>query len=122
MGVIMNNENLNIKNHKVKKWVEMEPSDDELKKIENEIKKIFSDIPGYSSPDYSVKVPAAWLIENCNWKGFRKGDAGVHENHALVLCNYGNASGKEIYNLSEKIKLSVKDKFNIELEREVNVY
>lgn len=88
----------------------------------NEIKKTFRDISGYSNPDSLIKVPAAWLIENCKWKGFRKGDAGVHKNHALVLCNYGNASGKEIFNLSEEIKLSVKDKFNIELEREVNVY
>jgi UDP-N-acetylmuramate dehydrogenase len=84
------------------------------------LKSIFPNIPGYQNHDGTTKLAAGWLIEQCGWKGYRKGDAGCHEKQALVLVNYGNARGEEIYNLSEEIKQSVRKKFGVELEREVN--
>ncbi|MBS1747174.1 MAG: UDP-N-acetylmuramate dehydrogenase [Bacteroidetes bacterium] len=81
----------------------------------------FPDMPYYTTDVSHVKIPAAWLIQQCGWKGYRKGDAGVHVNQPLVLVNYGNASGDEIFNLSENILKSVQEKFNITLEREVNI-
>jgi UDP-N-acetylmuramate dehydrogenase len=81
----------------------------------------FPDIVGYQNADGSVKLAAGWLIEQCGWKGFRRGDAGCHARQALVLVNYGSASGQEIYRLSEEIMQSVKAKFGVALEREVNI-
>ena len=87
----------------------------------HELQRIYPNIVGYALNNKNVKLAAAWLIEQCGWKGFRRDEAGCHEKQALVLVNYGNASGKEIYDLSTEIKISVKEKFNVELEREVNI-
>jgi len=89
--------------------------------LANQLLTTHPNIPHYPAPDGQTKLAAGWLIEQCGWKGFRQGDAGVHEKQALVLVNYGNATGKEIYDLSEEIKQSVQEKFGVELEREVNL-
>ncbi len=86
-----------------------------------ERKQGIQEIPFYTISDNHLKVPAGWLIEQCGWKGYRKGDAGCYAKQALVLVNYGNASGRQIYDLSSEIILSVKERFGIELEREVNI-
>ncbi len=81
----------------------------------------FPEAPHYPVDDATVKLPAAWLIQSCGWKGKKWDHYGVHEKQALVLVNYGGASGKELLDLSEKIQISVFDTFGIRLEREVNV-
>jgi len=91
------------------------------------LKEKYSGIVGYENADGSVKLAAGWLIEHSgpqdgvSWKGYRNGDAGCHAKQALVLVNYGNASGEEIYALSEAIVQSVQQKFDVLLEREVNI-
>ena len=71
--------------------------------------------------DNKTKIPAGWLIEQCGWKGKRVGNTGSHSKQSLVLVNYGNAKGSDILALAEKIKESVKTKFGIELEEEINI-
>lgn len=85
-----------------------------------ELQKRFPNISGYISGD-EVKVAAGWLIENAGWKGKRFGDAGVHQKQALVLVNYGNATGQEVYDLSQRIVDDIWEKYGIQLEREVNI-
>ncbi len=85
------------------------------------LQQAFPGIVGYATGDTHTKLAAGWLIEQCGWKGYRQGDAGCHNKQALVLVNYGHATGKEIYDLSERIIESVQDKFGVALEREVNI-
>jgi len=86
-----------------------------------ELQSIYPTIPNYTISNTETKIPAGWLVEQCGFKGKRYGDAGVHEKQALVLVNYGNASGKEIFLLAKKIQQAVFEKFNIQLEIEVNI-
>jgi len=81
----------------------------------------FPAIVFYNLPNEMVKIPAGWLIEQCGWKGKIVGNTGTYQHQALVLVNHGNATGEEVYQLSEAILQSVCDKFGIELSREVNV-
>ncbi len=85
------------------------------------LKPNFPDLPGYPAANGLIKIAAGWLIEKAGWKGYRIGDAGCHALQALVLVNFGNATGKEIYELSSKIIHSIENKFGIVLEREVNI-
>lgn len=85
------------------------------------LKEAFPNIVAYPVANGDYKLAAGWMIEQCGWKGFREGDAGVHSRQALVLVNYGNATGEEIYRLSQRVLDSVQEKFGVELEREVNI-
>ena len=85
------------------------------------LQQAFPAIVGYAFGAHDTKLAAGWLIEQCGWKGYREGDAGCHAKQALVLVNYGNATGGEIYDLSSKIVASVKERFGVGLEREVNI-
>ncbi len=83
--------------------------------------KYYPQMPVYNHNPREKKLAAGWLIDQCGWKGKRIGNAGVHDKQALVIVNFGNATGKEIFLLSEEIKESVRKKFGLELEREVEV-
>ncbi|RZP08514.1 MAG: UDP-N-acetylmuramate dehydrogenase [Flavobacteriales bacterium] len=86
------------------------------------LNEYFSSVPNYKISENEVKIPAAWLIEECGFKGKNEGKTGTHKKHALVIVNNGGATGKEIYDFSQKIKKSVLKKFNILLEEEVNIF
>lgn len=86
------------------------------------LKNKFPEMVAFASGAYHTKLAAGWLIEQCGWKGYRKGDAGCYTKQALVLVNYGFAKGNEIFDLSEAILKSVNDKFGVQLEREVNIF
>lgn len=90
----------------------------EFKKLQ----KKFPEMPFYALQANNIKIPAGWLIDQAGLKGYRQGDAGVHKNQALVLVNYGNATGEEILALSREIQDKIYKKYNIKLEPEVNVF
>jgi UDP-N-acetylmuramate dehydrogenase len=92
-----------------------------LKTDFDKIHQKFPEMKYYEISETEVKVPAGWLIEQAGFKGKRFGDAGVHKNQALVLVNYGNATGQEILNLSKEIQQTVFDTFGINIEAEVNI-
>ncbi|WP_299682241.1 UDP-N-acetylmuramate dehydrogenase [uncultured Tenacibaculum sp.] len=91
------------------------------KSLFENLKDKFPNIPSYPISETEIKVPAGWLIEQSGFKGKRFGDYGVHEKQALVLVNYGDASGEDIYKLAQKIQTTIKENFNIDLEIEVNI-
>ncbi|MEL7588915.1 MAG: UDP-N-acetylmuramate dehydrogenase [Prolixibacteraceae bacterium] len=84
-----------------------------------ELKAAFPSLPVYPAGDGYAKLAAGWLIEQCGWKGYRMGDAGVHEKQALVLVNYGHATGEQLLELSRRIRESVRGRFSVDLEPEV---
>lgn len=86
-----------------------------------QLKKTFNDIPYYDVDQQLVKIPAAWLIEQCQLKGYCKGGVGVYAQHALVLINTGNGTGKALLALIEHVQQAVVDKFTIALELEVQL-
>jgi len=85
------------------------------------VQEQFPDVKFFEVSPTEIKVPAGWLIEHTGLKGYRKGDAGVHKNQALVIVNYGNATGQEILELSRHVQKTVFDKYGIAIETEVNV-
>ncbi len=89
--------------------------------LAHELLSEYPDMPVYDAGEGRKKIAAAWLIERCGWKGFRRGDAGVHKLQALVLVNHGTATGREILELSEDIRIDVASRFGINLSREVEL-
>ncbi|WP_297086432.1 UDP-N-acetylmuramate dehydrogenase [uncultured Draconibacterium sp.] len=90
------------------------------KELAEQLQVKYPELPVYAAENNQVKLAAGWLIEQAGWKGKRLGDAGVHAQQALVLVNYGKATGNEIYALSEDIFDAVNTQFGVKLEREVN--
>ncbi len=86
-----------------------------------ELKKEFPEMPVYPDIKGHTKLSAGWLIQKCGLKGKKLGDAGIHEKQALVIVNYGKATGSDIYSLSELVRKSVSERFGLELEREVEI-
>lgn len=89
--------------------------------VYNALKVDFPEMTGFPVNDQFIKVPAAWLIQTSGWKGKREGNVGTHQTQPLVIVNYGEATGKEIFEFGKKIQQSVQQKFGIELEMEVNI-
>ncbi|QXI16461.1 UDP-N-acetylmuramate dehydrogenase [Pseudomonas hamedanensis] len=87
-----------------------------------QIKQQHPDVVAYAQPDGQMKLAAGWLIERAGWKGFREADAGVHKLQALVLVNYGAATGLQLLDLAQRIQKDIAERFNVELEMEPNRY
>ncbi|MDX9670380.1 MULTISPECIES: UDP-N-acetylmuramate dehydrogenase [unclassified Pseudomonas] len=87
-----------------------------------QIKQLHPDLVAYVQPDGQMKLAAGWLIERAGWKGFREADAGVHKLQALVLVNYGAATGLQLLELAQRIQKDIAERFNVELEMEPNRY
>lgn len=85
------------------------------------LKALYPDIPHYNLSHNTVKIPAAWMIEKCGWKGYQQGEVGVHHKQALVLINHGLGKGMDIRKLAMEMTRSVKKEFQIDLEAEVNM-
>ncbi len=92
------------------------------KDMADQIKKDYPDVIFFNNNHDSVKIPAGWLIEKCGLKGFRSGKAGVHDKQALVIVNFGGASGKEVRDIAFEVRDTVAQKFGIHLETEVNIF
>ncbi|HPF51978.1 MAG TPA: UDP-N-acetylmuramate dehydrogenase [Draconibacterium sp.] len=90
------------------------------KELADRLNAEYENMPLYPAADQKAKLAAGWLIEQSGWKGKREGNVGVHKDQALVIVNYGGATGKEVWDFSEKIKEAVFEKFGVSLEREVN--
>jgi UDP-N-acetylmuramate dehydrogenase len=86
------------------------------------LKGEYPDLVAYSQPDGQMKLAAGWLIEKAGWKGFREADAGVHKLQALVLVNYGDATGLQLLALAQRIQKDISQRFSVELEMEPNRY
>jgi UDP-N-acetylmuramate dehydrogenase len=87
-----------------------------------QVKKEHENLVAYPAGEGKMKLAAGWLIDQAGWKGKVVGNCGVHDLQALVLVNHGGATGEEIYDLSSEVLQSVKEKFGVDLEREVNIY
>nr|WP_197869188.1 UDP-N-acetylmuramate dehydrogenase [Pseudomonas glycinae]MBH3406383.1 UDP-N-acetylmuramate dehydrogenase [Pseudomonas glycinae] len=87
-----------------------------------QIKAQHPDLVAYAQPGGQMKLAAGWLIERAGWKGFREADAGVHKLQALVLVNYGAATGLQLLDLAQRIQKDIAERFNVELEMEPNRY
>lgn len=117
---------INIRSSKLPDWTKLGNAGSFFKNPQvseakfNALKMEHPSVVGYPQGQ-GIKLAAGWLIEQCGWKGFRKGDAGCYQKQALVLVNYGQATGSEIFELSQEIIDSVQQKFGVELEREVNI-
>ena len=85
------------------------------------LKSNYETIPGFTQTNGEMKTSAGWIIDQAGWKGFRAGDAGVSDKHALVLVNHANATGAELWKVAEDIMASVEDKFGVRLEPEPRV-
>jgi UDP-N-acetylmuramate dehydrogenase len=92
------------------------------KALAEELQALYPDLVAYPQADGHMKLAAGWLIDKAGWKGFREGDAGVHKLQALVLVNYGSATGHDIAQLAQRIQTDIAERFKVQLEMEPNQY